>query len=327
MPADFQNQTDERRWTAGAWLSFIAGILFILLNAAHILYRFTLPSLGWAGLDPDDQTQAEAFILTEQAVSGPSPIKPGDAVQSIAGISAKEIIDQVLPTFQKPENWEIGENVSLTVGRQDRSVALDVQLVHWTAGAWWKTNFGSFSEIWNWLVTLLLFGAGTFTLLNRPGNLAARFLFAFGLASLSITLGDSIPDYIALYFDLPAGIAKAFFSNIVFAYLLAPSFLGFSLTFPHPKNFIKRQPLWLLVPYLVGSVTMVLLFVAPETAVIGFPITLTMLILGIIALIHSGLKMKDEISRAQLRWAIGGVLGRRRVIFIEFRQQPAIPVP
>ena len=244
--------TRETRWTSGAWLILLAAILFILLNVAHIGYRFTIPSLGWAGLNPDDETQAEDFILIEQAVSGPSLLKPGDAVQSIAGIPAREVLETVFPSVPKPANWEIGELVRLAVEREGRFLEFDVQLVHWIPSAWLYTNLGSFGEVWIWLITLLLFGIGTYTFLNRPGNLAARFLFAFGLANLSITLGDSIPDYLALYFDGPAAIAKVFFSNIIFAYLLAPSFLGFSLSFPHPKTFIKRQPLLLLVPYLVG---------------------------------------------------------------------------
>jgi hypothetical protein len=97
MPAKFQNQTTEIRWTAGARFPLIAGILFILLNAAQIIFRFTLPSLGWDGLNTDDETQAETFILIQQAVSRPSPIKPGNSVRSIAGIPVSKILDQIMP--------------------------------------------------------------------------------------------------------------------------------------------------------------------------------------------------------------------------------------
>jgi hypothetical protein len=175
------------------------------------------------------------------------------------------------------------------------------------------------------LVTLLVFGIGAFTFIKRPGNLSARFLFAFGLANLSITLGDSIPDYIALFFDVPAGLAKTFFSNIVFAYLFAPSFLGFALTFPKPKSLIQRQPHWLLVPYLIGSVTIVLLFTFPELATIGFLLTFAMLFLGVIALVHSGFTMRDAISRAQLRWAMGGVTVGVAVFMLNFASNSPPP--
>ena len=217
--------------------------------------------------------------------------------------------------------------MQLTIDRDARLIELETRLIHWTPSAWLTTNFGSVSSILGWLVTFLIFGIGTFTFLNRPGNLAARFLFAFGLANLSITLGDSIPDYLALYFDGPAAIAKVFFSNIIFAYLLAPSFLGFSLSFPHPKTFIKRQPLWLLVPYLVGAVTIVLLITYPELATIGFLLTFLMLLLGIFALLHSGLTMRDAISRAQLRWAIGGVMIGVGIFLLNIRKQCAVTLP
>ena len=312
--------TRETRWTTGAWLTLLAAILFILLNISQIGYRFTIPSLGWAGTNPEEEETASEFLLIEDAVGAPSPFEPGDGIQTVEGIPAKEIIDQFPTNFFHPENWEIGETVQVTISRNARFLELETQLVHWTPKAWLTTNFGSFSGILGWLVTFLLFGICTFTFLNRPGSLAARFLFAFGLANLSIFLGDSIPDYLALYFDVPAAIAKGFFSNIIFAYLLAPSFLGFSLSFPHPKTFIKRQPLWLLVPYLVGAVTIVLLIANPEQATIGFLLTFLMLLLGIISLIHSGLTMRDAISRAQLRWAIGGVMIGVGVFLLNFNQ-------
>ena len=53
--------TRETRWTSGAWLILLAAILFILLNVAQIGYRFTIPSLGWAGTNPDNEETASEF--------------------------------------------------------------------------------------------------------------------------------------------------------------------------------------------------------------------------------------------------------------------------
>jgi len=318
MPVDIQNQNTERRWTTGAWLTLLAATLFILLNIAQIIYRLTIPSLGWVTSDPDSGEIKNEFQLIENAVGEPSLLEPGDAVVSIEGIPVEEIVNQFLTNPIQLANWQIGENVQLQVIRGGKQIQIENQLVHWTPRAWLLTNFGSFNKVFSWLVTLMFFGICAFTFFNRSGNLAARFLFAFGIANLSIALGDSIYDYMGLYFNLPAAYAKAFFSNIVFAYLLAPSFLGFSLSFPHPKNLVKRQPFWLLIPFLVGSVTVVLLFVAPEIAQIGFLLTFVMLLLGVFALIHSGITMRDAISRAQLRWAIGGVILGVAVFLLNF---------
>lgn len=299
--------TSETRWTRSAWLTLVAAILFLALNAAHIIYRLTIPSLGWAGPDPETLDVATPYFeLDFNAVGVPSSLEPGDIVQAVEGITPQQVLDDFL-NAPRPSNWRIGETVELTIVRNGQTSSLEAALTHWTMSAWWLTNFGRLNGISNWLVALLVFGVGAFTFIKRPGNLSARFLFAFGLAILSGVLGDSIPDYSALYFDLPAGIAKFIFSNVHFAYLLAPSFLGFTLTFPKPKSFIQRQPRWLLLPYLVGLVPIILLFIDPELATIGFLLTFAMLVLGLVALIHSGLTMRDVVSRAQLRWAVGGV--------------------
>jgi len=299
--------TSETRWTPGARLTFWLAVIFILLNIVHLAYRLTIPSLGWAGPDPENLDVATPYFeLDFNAVGVPSSLEPGDIVQAVEGITPQQVLDDFF-NAPRPSNWRIGETVELTIVRNGQPSSLDATLTHWTMSAWWLTNFGRFDGIPNWLVALLVFGVGAFTFIKRPGNLSARFLFAFGLAILSGVLGDSIPDYSALYFDLPAGIAKFIFSNVHFAYLLAPSFLGFTLTFPKPKSFIQRQPRWLLLPYLVGLVPIILLFIDPELATIGFLLTFAMLVLGLAALIHSGLAMRDVVSRAQLRWAVGGV--------------------
>ncbi len=326
MRKETTSPTSETRWTRGAWLTLAAAILFVTLNAAQIAYRLTIPSLGWAGPDPESvSVAAPYFELDFNAVGAPSDLASGDIVKTIGGIDAEQILAKFPVSVFRPPNWEIGEKVELEIVRDGQTLSIEVPIVLWTVLAWFRANFSRFSEAINWLVVLLLFGVGTFTFFQRPGNLAARFLFAFGLASFSMALGDSIPDYIALYFDVPAAFATAFFSNIIFAYLLGPSFLGFALTFPKPKLVIQRQPRWLLLPYLIGSVTIILLFIDPELATIGFLLTFGMLLLGVIALIHSGLTMRDAISRAQLRLAIGGVVTGAGVFMLNFASNTPPP--
>jgi hypothetical protein len=324
--ADPSRQTiNETRWTIGAKLALTAAAIFLLLNIAQVAYRFTIPSLGWTSKDPDTEEVTYEFRLEVNAVEASSPLQPGDAVQSIGGIPVSQIITPVPTPHIRPEFWQIGEKVLIAINRAGQPLEYEIQLIHWTHGAWWLTNFGGFNALLNWLITMLLFGVGTFTFFKRPGNLSARFLFAFGLASLSITLSDSTSDYIALYLDFPAAFTKGFFSNIVFAYLLAPSLLSFTLTFPRPKPMIERQPLLLLVPYLVGSITIILLILAPEYATIGFLLTFAMLLLGLVALVHTLFTMRDAISRAQMRWAVGGVTLGIAVFLLNFASN--IPSP
>jgi len=65
-------------------------------------------------------------------------------------------------------------------------------------------------------------------------------------------------------------------------------------------------------------VTIILLFINPKLATIGFLLTFAMLVLGLVALIHSGLTMRDSISRAQMRWAVGGVAAGVALFMLNF---------
>ncbi|HSF82262.1 MAG TPA: hypothetical protein VLA49_13550 [Anaerolineales bacterium] len=309
----------EMKFDRSAWLTLLAAGLFIALNLAQVAYRFTLPSLGWVGPDPDDESFEEVvFLLDTNAVGAPSALQPGDLVVAIGEVPTETILKDFPASLNRPAGWQIGETITLTVERDGLTLNVDAPLVRWTPAAWISVNLRNIQKVWLWLTTLLLFGVGVFTFLKRPGSLAGRFLLAFGLAGLSSTLSGSVPDPMAYYLDLPAGYAKVFFSNIIFAYLLAPSFLGFALTFPQPKGFIRRQPRWLLLPYLVGSSTILLLFTAPQQAVIGFLFTFLMLLLGVISLIHAGFTQRDAISRAQLRWAVGGVVAGVALFMLNF---------
>ena len=78
-----------------------------------------------------------------------------------------------------------------------------------------------------------------------------------------------------------APVSKGLFSFVIFAYLLGPSLLGFALTFPRPKTFVQRHPRWLLIPFLIGLIPPLLLFINPVLAALGFPITLAMVIAAI----------------------------------------------
>ena len=84
----------EIQWTRSAWLILAAAILFVALNIAHLAYRLTIPSLGWAGPDPENLNVAiPYFELDFNAVGVASTLEPGDIVQAVEGISAQQILD------------------------------------------------------------------------------------------------------------------------------------------------------------------------------------------------------------------------------------------
>ncbi len=300
---------DERRFDRGAWLVLGFALLFIALDFAQLAYRFTLPTEGWiideSKLGPD----AHDFPMSRNVVGAPSPLQPGDALHIIGGIFSDQILNtDSLTTVLQPAGWESSGEVAVTVLRAGQTLTFDIPIVHWTFAAWLRSNFTDLTSLTKWLSALILLGIGFFTFLKRPGNFAARFLFLFSLAWSATLTSNSLPDTVGVYFNLPAVLSKALFSNVIFAYMFGPSLLGFALTFPRPKAFIQRRPGWLAAPYLAGAITLVLLFTAPKLTLIGFPLTLAMILASMAALIHSGLTMRDTVSRAQLRWAVGGVV-------------------
>ncbi len=297
----------EGRFDRTARLLLLGALLFLILNVAVLAYRFRLPTEGWA-INTDESYQGVSeFIVISNVAGAPSPLQPGDILRVIGGYTSAQIQRNMRGPIPPP-GWKAGGQVTVTVIRHAVALTFDIPIVHWTLAAWLRSNLGDLGSLTSWLSALIMLGVGLFTFLKRPGNLAGRFLFFFGLANFMIVIADSLPDSLGIYFDFFALFGRALFGNIIFAYLFAPSILGFALTFPRPKNFIRQKPWLLVLPFLLGSVTIVILFIAPDQAAVGFPLTLFMVLGAIIALVHSGLTMHDAISRAQLRWAVGGVV-------------------
>jgi hypothetical protein len=311
--------SEEHRFDRGAWLVLLFVVIFIALDAAQVAYRFSLPTEGWLVNTSDADANSLDIPLIQNLVGAPSPLQPGDLIYVIGGIPVDEILQDTDPTHMLvPSGWRVGDQVSVTVKRNGAMLTFDIPIVHWTLAAVWQANFGNLPSIFTWLSAAILFGVGAFTYFNRPGNLAARFLFLFGLAWLATTLSGSLPDDIGYYFNGIASVMKGLFSFVIFAYLLGPTLLGFALTFPRPKAFIQRRPALLLVPFLIGMLPLALLFVNPQLAAIGFPLTLGMIIASIGSLIHSAVTMRDAISRAQLQWAVGGVVAGLLLFTLNF---------
>ncbi len=298
----------ETRFDRSARLLLLGALLFIALDLGQLAYRFTLPTEGWA-IDPDSANpDAGSFYPTKNIVGAPSPMQAGDALHIIGGIPADQILNSDSLGRLRPAGWQAGGHVQVTVIRQGQSLSFDLPIVNWTFAAWLRWYFADVGNVLGGLTTLILFGVGLLTVLKRPGSLAGRYLFLFGLADLAMLIAAFLPDGLGMYLNPLAGFGRALFRNVIFAYLFGPSLLGFALTFPRPKAFVQGR-LWLLgLPFVLGSSAPALLFIAPPLSAIGFPITLAMILAAIAALVHSGLTMRDAISRAQLRWAVGGMV-------------------
>ena len=317
----------ETRFSRSSKLLLLFGLVFILLDIAQLAYRFSLPTEGWE-INPDSNDFGDYnFYVIENVVGAASPLQPGDGLHIIGGIPAEEIINiKSILNMPTPTGWQVGAEIPVTVIRDGQSLNFEIPLVNWTFEAMLRINFADLSRLEGWLAALIVFGAGLLTFIKRPGNLAARFLFLFGLAVFAIQISGSLPDGLSVNFYPAAIFGRVLFLNVIFAYMFGPSLLGFGLTFPHPKAFIQKRPWLLVVPFVLGSSAPILLFIQPDLAVIGFQLTFGMVLGTIAALLHSGLTMRDAISRAQLRWAVGGVVFGLALFSLNFLPFQAIGV-
>src|SRR4051812_48754845 len=99
---------EESRFNAANWTVLCAAVLILALSLAQVLYRKSLPTDGW---DLDYFAVADKGQLVYRTnISGlASPLQSGDALVSIEGESADDILRRAL-TLQSepPERWQAG---------------------------------------------------------------------------------------------------------------------------------------------------------------------------------------------------------------------------
>ncbi|HJZ46349.1 MAG TPA: hypothetical protein VKE41_04260 [Roseiflexaceae bacterium] len=145
-----------------------------------------------------------------------------------------------------------------------------------------------------------------FLLLTSAAQLAYRFtLPTDGWGVISEDLSDKSQ-------------SNGFFTYVSWGVLLAPALLTFALHFPQPKRIIQRHR-WLgMLPFGPGLALLLIFIVKPSAALVGWLIVPVMIITSIASLIHSGFTQRDAVSRAQLRWAIGGFVAGLSLVLLTF---------
>lgn len=297
----------DAHFTPGAWLVLAFALGLVLLSAAQLAYRFTLPTDGWSVYTEEVADLQGTWVYDANLVGAPSAIQAGDKLLAVNGVSLQSMamVDNV-PT---PPNWGAGRTVTMLVRRGSGQLSLAVPVVHWTARAVWRYNMGQLDKVGNSLGTLLLVVVGWFTFLRRPGVPSARALLVLSMSIGAIFISGALPDGLSVQFNNLALLTTAFYSYMIFGTLLAPSLLAFALLFPKPKQVIQRRPWLALGPH--GYGLLLLGFLAGGgNGIVGWISTLSMFVGAILSLIHAGFTQRDAVSRAQLRWAISSfVLG------------------
>jgi len=296
-------QLEETRFSLGAWLVLAFAMALVLLSAAQIIYRYTLPTDGWSVITTEiDQAD---WVYWENLVGAPSGLQQNDILlavdeQSVQGSATRY-------AEPPPPDWVAGGSVLMKVMRGEEEISFLVPVVHWTPAALWRYKFRDIAGLVSLLGGLTLFAVGLFTFFKRPGVPAARALMVLCASIFAAGLSGFLPDGLSVQFNTLVSTFNLFFSYVIFGTLFAPSVLAFTLLFPHPKMVIQRN-MWLgLLPYGFGLALLIAL-IGGAPGETGWLMTMTMLIISIISLVHSGFTQRDAVSRAQLRWAIGGFM-------------------
>jgi hypothetical protein len=282
----------------------VFAILLIAGSLAQKIYRLTLPTDGWAFVTGEVTGPDEVRpIYTSNVLGKPSPILSGDRLLAVEGYALEELNERGrrFRAVQLP-NWRAGESAIYLVERDGREVELAVPLYHWTAGAALRQVLGDISLLASFPLAFI----GWFVFLRRPAERAAYPLLLFSTSLLVATVSTTITGVGLPELVTPNILPIAtLFSNWIWAFVMFPSLLLLTLTFPRPKRFVERFPrstVALLYGFAAANVAL-----AGTVAIIGWLVVLGMVLLSMVALGHSLVTVTDPVGRAQTRWAVSGL--------------------
>ncbi len=294
------SSTERRAHRISAAVLIVACTL-VALSCVQSAYRLWLPTEGWNYTD-SARSNASELVFSQNLLGEPTPIRAGDELLAINGVP-----------FLGGELWrETSLDSQLrsdavaryTVQRDGQVLDLAVPLKRWTLAGVMAVRFADLGQIIGYTASWLLLGLSIFVLRRRPADASARALLLFVAASLVPTVA-LVPDGATTRFSVIWPLT-AFLSYLIWAILLTPSLLALALTFPQPKRIIQRAPWLLVLPYTIFWLLLAIL--GPNFVVIGFGLSGVFFVLSLLAVLHATVTQRDNVSRAQLLWGLGGFL-------------------
>ncbi|MCB0195297.1 MAG: sensor histidine kinase [Anaerolineae bacterium] len=285
-------------------LAVVLGLIFLAI--AQKAYRLSLPTDGWSFYTGEiDSADQDRPIYQTNLLGQPSPLRQGDRFLAVEDRTFEAITyDQAMRGQIQPlANWQAGQTVRYTVERGGQPLVLPVPLYTWPLTTVLQYILTS-PTLW---ASIVLAAVGWFVFLKRPDDGAARALLLFTnclfVNSISAVMVDwGLPEMVT-----PGILTIAtFFSNWIFATVMFPSLLLLTLLFPQPKPFVQRHPRPVIIG-LYSAVPLLIVLFGP-IAPVGWIAVLVMALLSLVAIGHALFTVRDPVSRAQMRWAVGGLL-------------------
>ena len=143
-----------------------------------------------------------------------------------------------------------------------------------------------------------------FVFLRQPGDPAAGAFLLIITVLAGPGVSGTLPSGFSAWIDPVAYFLQSTVNWILLEAVFTFALVGFALVFPHPKP-IYRRLRWL--PYAVGVIGL-LLAVFTSGSPIGWFWFVFSLLLAVGILIHNAFTMRDAVSRAQMRWGLGGFI-------------------
>jgi len=184
------NQQEETRFNRTAWLVLVYALALVLLSAAQIVYRYTLPTDGWAVYTT--QVDQADWVYSSNLVGAPSGLQQNDALLAVDDLPVQGSATSY--TISPPPSWAAGQSVDMTVQRGEQEVSIRVPIVHWTPAALWRYNIADLSRLVDLLGALTLFIVSLFTLTRRPAVPSAWALLVFCATFFATSLSGLLPD-------------------------------------------------------------------------------------------------------------------------------------
>lgn len=303
---------NERRFDRGAWLYLILTSALLVIVLGSLIYRFTLPTDGWLSGEPEDEVNTYGFIYETNIMGVPSGLQPEDHLIAVEGISLDE---SVRTGWQLREGWQAGNTARYTVQRDGQVTDFDVPLVKWDVVAFWRSAGLSIADLVGYS-GLAIFAAVAFLAFWRsPGNPAARALWVLAAVIFaSFGILDLLPFTVADQIDPIASVTVRTLLGAALTVLLPPAFIRFALAFPKPSPLLQKWPWLVWIPYLIGLVVLVAL--VREAYVLAWGWGAASMLIAVAILVYNAFTSRDAVSRAQLRWGLGGVIIGLALFFV-----------
>jgi hypothetical protein len=296
--------TDERRFDRGAWLHLILPLALLLFATAVVAYRFTLPTDGWRSAEPEE-FDSFGFIYDANIMGAPSGLQPDDWLIAVDGLSLAE--GSVTTGWTLHDVWQAGRTMRYTIQRGDQQLDLDVPLVHWDLVTYWRGAGKTAADLVGYAGILIFVVVAFLVFWRMPFNPSARALWVLAaFIFITFIITDLLPVTIADQTSPVASVSLALLVGAIFSILLPPAFIRFALAFPKPSPLLARWPWLALAPYAVGLLALVAFIM--HAYVVTWVWTAASVVIAIAILIYNAIVSRDAVSRAQLRWGLGGMV-------------------